>query len=79
MKYILAIIIPGLMIAGCKKEKEHCWTCKYTYKGSSKPDKTGDTVMCNFTQTDIDLREGESFESADTAYKLWTMDNCQQQ
>lgn len=67
------------MIAGCNKEKEHCWTCKYTYKGSSKPDKTGDTVICNFTKSDIELREGLTFESNDPEYNLWRIDNCQQQ
>ncbi|MBZ0099497.1 MAG: hypothetical protein K8F30_10450 [Taibaiella sp.] len=79
MKYILPFIILGLSITACKQEKQHCWTCNYTYIGNGKPDKTGDTVLCNFTQTDIDLREGKTFESADTAYILWMIDNCRQQ
>ncbi|HEY9176634.1 MAG TPA: hypothetical protein VIN07_03040 [Flavipsychrobacter sp.] len=79
MKLIAPIIILSIAATACKKEKQHCWTCNYTYIGSGQQNKTGDTVLCNFTKTDIELREGKTFESKDPAYMLWTIDNCQQQ
>ena len=79
MKYLLTIIILVLSATGCKKEKQHCWNCHYTYTGGGQPEKTGDTVLCNFTKTDIELREGKTFESTNPPYTLWMMDNCQQQ
>lgn len=79
MKCVLPILMLGLVTTGCKKEKEHCWTCNYTYTGSGIPDKTGDTVLCNFTESDIKLRQDKKFDAGTSGYETWMMANCKQQ
>jgi len=78
MKRILPIIILSIIVAGCKEEAQHCWKCNYTFSGT-QPDKMGDTVLCNFTKTDIELRQGKTFGTTITGYDTWTLTNCKQQ
>lgn len=78
MKRILPIILLMLATAGCKEEAKHCWDCNYTYSGL-QPDKTGDTVLCNFTKTDIEIRSGKKFDATAMGYQTWEVGNCKQQ
>lgn len=71
-------IIALLLLTACKPEEEHCWQCDFTYSGG-KPERTGDTVLCNYTQTDIELREDIEFSASGTGYDKWKLTNCQQQ
>lgn len=79
MKLIQPLIfLLGIAATACKKEEQHCWQCQYTYTGSL-PDRTGDTVLCRFTQTDIELREDKEFGTSVAGYSKWKITNCQQQ
>lgn len=79
MKLLLPLILTVCITAtACKKEAEHCWQCQYTYTGKL-PDRTGDTVLCNFTQTDIKLRQDKEFDATAAGYIKWKLTNCQQQ
>lgn len=79
MKIILSLVLL-LCIAttACKKEAEHCWQCQYIYSGNL-PDRTGDTILCNFTKSDINLRQDKEFDASATGYTRWKLTNCQQQ
>ncbi|MCB0697018.1 MAG: hypothetical protein KDC07_06620 [Chitinophagaceae bacterium] len=68
----------GILTISCKKEEEHCWSCTYTFSGQ-KPDRTGDTVLCHLTKTDIELRDNIKLDATAAGYDTWILTNCQQQ
>lgn len=77
MRKLLLILATAILLASCKEEPPHCWQCNYRLVGP--PDKHGDTILCNLTKTDIELREGILFSTSIDGYDEWEISNCQQQ
>ncbi|MCB0699125.1 MAG: hypothetical protein H6551_13450 [Chitinophagales bacterium] len=78
MKKILPAIVLLALIGACKKETKKCWTCKYTYTGTTA-ERKGDTTLCDFTKTDIELRSDIKFVIVDSVYDSWMMTSCTEQ
>lgn len=80
MRYLLPLLLFALLLANCgNKETRRCWNCDYTYGSATLPDSTGDTILCNFTQTDINLRSDIKFDAPGTDYDNWSITNCSKQ
>lgn len=78
MKYILAALLCVLTLYSCKEAPRSCWRCDYLYQGG-KPDKAGDTLLCNYTKDDIEIRQGLTFDGAGEGYETFSISNCNQQ
>lgn len=78
MNRLILLILPVLLFAACKEETEECWKCTYKFTGK-QPDRTGDTILCNYTRTDIELREDIEFDATTAGYEKWVISNCEQQ
>ncbi len=77
MKYLASLLITTFLFIACKdRERRRCWNCDITYYSTSVADTTYDTVMCNFTQTDIEIRTGIKFEAFEADYDTWEIANC---
>jgi hypothetical protein len=73
---IAAALLPILFIA-CKPSKQYCWQCDYAYHADTLADLTGDTVLCDFTETDIELRQDIKLSAKDKKpYTSWTLSDC---
>ncbi len=77
MKRLLAFVLLPVALVSCKEDR-FCWSCDYTYTGS-QASLSGDTVLCNFTETDIELRQDISFVANDTLYDTWMITDCRKQ
>ncbi|RYE21441.1 MAG: hypothetical protein EOP51_15625 [Sphingobacteriales bacterium] len=62
MKQILAFSVVIILMASCKKNEQHCWTCTQSrtyYDDDQTPVTVVDsTYLCEMTPEEIHVREG---------------------
>ena len=79
MPAVAALLLMSLLFVNCKREIKRCWQCSVIYHGDGLPDITSDTVVCDLTQTDIDLRQNKGIRFLvrnKEPYTSWEMNNC---